>query len=335
MKTRTIVVTPDEAGRPIVSLLKHHLRLTWSQAGKLVEQNRVRQGPRLCRDPQSRVRKGQKLRVRLHEEGDPDQKGKARSKGKKGDTAAAPKILVRYLDDQIIVVDKPPGLTTMRHKHEAAEFGARGKRFLPKTLADLLPPLLEARGQKDTQVTAVHRLDRDTSGLVVFARTPLAVRHLGGQFRSHSLERTYLALVRGKAKGGRIESNLVEDRGDGRRGSGEGKGNKAVTHMHVVEKLGDYTLVSCRLETGRTHQVRIHMGERGTPLCGEKVYDRPVHGQPVPDNSGAPRLCLHAATLEIDHPTKGKRMSWKSPLPADMAAVLKQLRRHADGGSQT
>src|SRR5439155_9451487 len=119
---------------------------------------------------------------------------------------------------QLGVVEKPAGRTTMRHAHEAAEFGERGKRLLPPTLADLLPPLLPGKGK--SRVIAVHRLDRDTSGLVVFARTAAAARHLGAQFRAHSTERTYLAIVRGRATNQRIESNLVPDRGDGRRGSG-------------------------------------------------------------------------------------------------------------------
>jgi 23S rRNA pseudouridine1911/1915/1917 synthase len=178
-------------------------------------------------------------------------------------------------------------------------------------------------------VRAVHRLDRETSGLVVFARTAEAERRLGAQFRAHTVDRRYLAVVRGRAAPGRIESNLVRDRGDGRRGSTAepGAGKRAVTHVDVVEDLGDFTLVSCRLETGRTHQVRIHLGESGNPLCGERVYDRPLHGRPtVPDTSGAPRVALHAALLGFDHPHTGRRMSWTSPLPADLAAQVARLR---------
>jgi 23S rRNA pseudouridine1911/1915/1917 synthase len=102
-----------------------------------------------------------------------------------------------------------------------------------------------------------------------------------------------------------------------------------VTHVRVVEELGDYTLVECRLETGRTHQVRIHLGEAGTPLCGERVYDRPPHGQPLPDGSAAPRLALHAAVLGFDHPTTGRRLRWTSPLPPDLADLVRRLRRQA------
>src|SRR5207249_6664616 len=127
----------------------------------------------------------------------------------------------------------------------------------------------------------------------------------------------------------RIESHLVRDRGDGRRGSTTeaGAGQRAVTHVRIAEDLGDFTLVECRLETGRTHQVRIHLGEQGTPLCGERVYDRPLHGKPLPDRSGATRLTLHAAQLGFDHPATGKRMVWTSALPKDLKILLTRLRK--------
>jgi 23S rRNA pseudouridine1911/1915/1917 synthase len=236
---------------------------------------------------------------------------------------------IRYADKDIVVVDKPPGVTTMRHPSETAEFGARGRRFLPPTLADLLPALLARHeGRPSGRVRPVHRLDKETSGLVVFARNPRAEGHLGKQFRAHAVKRTYLALVRGEVVPEVMESSLVPDRGDGRRGSSSarGAGKRAVTHARVVQKCPGYALVECRLETGRTHQVRIHLGEAGAPICGERVYDRPLHGAPYPDGSGAPRIALHAATLGIIHPGTGKPMQWSSPLPADLAAVWQRLR---------
>ena len=197
----------------------------------------------------------------------------------------------------------------------------------------MLPALIQEQTGRAGRVIAVHRLDRDTTGLVVFARTPEAERHLGEQFRAHSVERRYLALVRGRASDATIESRLVADRGDGRRGSSPtgGDGQRAVTHVRLVETLGDFSLVECRLETGRTHQVRIHLGEAGTPLCGERVYDRPLHGRPHPDGSGIDRPALHAATLGLTHPATGKRLSWSSPLPRDMARLLDELRRRTAG----
>src|SRR5205807_6515110 len=176
-------------------------------------------------------------------------------------------------------------------------------------------------------VRAVHRLDRDTSGLVVFARTPAAESNLGKQFRAHTVGRRYLAITRGRPPEGRIESWLVADRGDGRRGSGPpGEGQRAVTHVRVLEDLGPCCLVECRLETGRTHQVRIHLGEAGAPLAGERVYDRPVNGAPAPDPSGSPRVALHAAYLGFSHPATGAWVEWESPLPEDLQAVVRRLR---------
>jgi 23S rRNA pseudouridine1911/1915/1917 synthase len=227
----------------------------------------------------------------------------------------------------LVVANKPAGLTTMRHKEEAAEFGERGKKFLPKTLADALPALL---GAPNRPVIAVHRIDRDTSGLVVFARTRSAAESLTKQFRKHTVDRRYLALTRGVPPAGRIESVFVRDRGDGRRGSTTRAdvpdGKRAVTHVKVLETFGNFALVECRLETGRTHQVRIHLGEAGTPLCGERVYDRPVNGKPVADGSGATRPMLHAARLGFAHPDSGEPMTWEVSAPEDFAKVLKKLR---------
>jgi 23S rRNA pseudouridine1911/1915/1917 synthase len=100
-----------------------------------------------------------------------------------------------------------------------------------------------------------------------------------------------------------------------------------VTHVRVVEELGEYSLVECRLETGRTHQVRIHLGEAGTPLCGERIYDRPPHGKPWPDGSCIQRVALHAALLGFDHPATRKRVRWSAPLPKDMTDLIARLRR--------
>lgn len=249
----------------------------------------------------------------------------AKRKPTSATTGAARAIRVVFADEHILVVDKPAGLTTVRHAGEKAELGRRQK-FLPPTLVDLLPQVMRPRPGE--RFRAVHRLDKETSGLLVLARTPRSERELGLQFRNHSVERHYLALVRGQAKDERIETFLVDDRGDGRRGSGsQTDGQRAVTHVKVLESFADFSLVECSLDTGRTHQVRIQLGERGTPLCGERIYDRPLHGKPLPDPSGAKRPLLHAATLAIDHPVTGKRLSWTSRLPTDMEEYLRRWRR--------
>jgi len=341
MKHR-FIVTRSEAGRTLAEWLRTRLKLVMPQVLQLLQKRLVRIDGQPCTDPRRRVQPGQCIdALAAPTDGrQPRHAKKPNSSRNSPDSPARP--VIRYADDHVVVVEKPSGMTTMRHKEDVKKFGKRAKRFLPPTLADLLPDMLAAKRpgkpSEGRAVRAVHRIDNETSGLVVFARTVAAERDLGGQFRAHSTDRLYVALVRGKARSGRIESHVVADRGDGRRGSTTktDEGQRAITQVRVVEELGDYTLVECRLETGRTHQVRIHLGEMGTPLCGERIYDRPVHGAPVPDGSGAKRVMLHAARLGFEHPATGKRMEWTSPLPKDMAEILHHLRKQArqafDGG---
>ncbi len=324
MSLRFFIVGSSEAGRPLGLCLSARLALPRSAVRRMLAAGQVRVNGKPCLDPHWRLQRGQRVQARLSDS------PRQREKPAPLRLPSGPRPTIRYADAHLVVVDKPAGLTTMRHAEEAAEFGSRAKRFLPVTLADVLPNLLARRSSKEEMpVRAVHRLDKDTSGLVVFARTVEAERHLGKQFRAHSIERRYLALVRGQAKEGRIESHLVRDRGDGRRGSSTkpGDGQLAVTHVRIVEAFDDYTLVECRLETGRTHQVRIHLGEAGTPLCGERLYDRPLHGKPLPDDSGMKRVALHGAFLAFNHPMTGERMSWTSKPPRDLATLLNRLRR--------
>jgi 23S rRNA pseudouridine1911/1915/1917 synthase len=175
----------------------------------------------------------------------------------------------------------------------------------------------------------VHRLDKETSGVMVFTRTWLAKQSLTQQFREHTVLRRYLALAAGDVATQTIRSDIHADRGDGLRGSlprgrrgSPGQGQRAVTHVRALEKLDGATLVECRLETGRTHQIRIHLSESGHPLVGERVYIRGFAG-PLID---APRLMLHAAELGFVHPATEREMRWEQPLPDDMQAVLARLR---------
>ena len=315
----TFHISRAESGQTLAEALREHLAVTWAAAKQLVRDRRVRVAGNYCLDPSRRVAAGQRIEVK-----------QATDSEKPRPTTPKPKpmdIAVRHVDEQVVVVEKPSGLTTMRHAEEAAEFGRRAQHFLPPTLMDLLPRLLPPGPYgRPARLFAVHRIDKETTGLVVFARTPEAEKDLSQQFRTHSVDRRYLALVRGKAKERRIESWIVADRGDGRRGSGkEGEGQHAVTHVRIIEDLGDYTLVECRLETGRTHQVRIHLGEAGTPLCGERIYDRPLNGRPLPDGSGARHFLLHAVRLGFDHPTTNNHLTWDAEMPLAMRTVLQKL----------
>jgi 23S rRNA pseudouridine1911/1915/1917 synthase len=185
----------------------------------------------------------------------------------------------------------------------------------------------------DTGLGVVHRLDRETSGLVVFTRTAQAKRELAAQFRAHDLERSYVALVHGDLGEARIESFFLEDRGDGLRGSwgafrrarGEPPpdAKRAITYVKPLESLSEATLVECRLETGRQHQIRIHLAERGHPVVGEKVYIRDFDGPRIE----APRTMLHARTLGFAHPRSRGEARFEKEAPEDFRSRLESLRR--------
>ncbi len=193
----------------------------------------------------------------------------------------------------------------------------RGSRVVPSQVADLW----SQRSQPDPG-----RSIRFTASTVR--------RILAEQFRLHTTQRRYLAVAVGRVGEGTIISNLVRDRGDGRRGSKNPadagdptEGKRAVTHVKPVEHFGDaYTLVECQLETGRTHQIRIHLAESGHPLCGERVYSAP-RGAKATDRSGAARVTLHAAELGFVHPRTGDALHFESRIPADIAALITRLRR--------
>jgi 23S rRNA pseudouridine1911/1915/1917 synthase len=243
-------------------------------------------------------------------------------------------VRIRHLDQHLVVVEKPAGMTSTRHADER-ELSPRQRQLQP-TLDELLPQLIAKReGRRGRaagrRVRPVHRLDRETSGLMVFARTAEAEKHLGQQFRVHGIRRRYMAVVQGTVATQTIESRLVRDRGDGRRGSTNlpDVGKAAITHVRPVERLGDYTLIECRLETGRTHQIRIHLAENGHPLCGEKVYSQPLFRAGRPDRSGAPRLALCAVELGFVHPVTGEAMHFDVPLAPDLMEFVERLRKNA------
>jgi 23S rRNA pseudouridine1911/1915/1917 synthase len=272
---------------------------SWNAVRALIESGKVMVDGEVVRAPSHLVRAGGELRVSMRA---------PRAKG-----PALPPDLIVHVDTQVAVVRKPPGISTV--PYDESETG---------TLSELVEAALRKKGGPHAPLGIVHRIDKDTSGLVVFARTLTAKRALKQQFRVHSVRRRYLALAHGAVAPGTLHSRLVKDRGDGRRGSTENPilGREAVTHVRVLEQLGPATLIECRLETGRTHQIRIHLAESGHPLVGERVYAKTFTGAPI----FAPRLMLHAAELGFEHPTTGEPLLFEQPMPEDMRNVLAALR---------
>ncbi|GMV17429.1 MAG: RluA family pseudouridine synthase [Polyangiaceae bacterium] len=273
----------------------------WSRVRRAVETGKVSLDGQRVTDPTARVRAGQVVELRVA----------ARA------TAAAPRCAFRivHADRDVVVVDKPPLVSSV-------PFDA-GER---DTLVDLVRAELSRREQRALPpLGVVHRLDKETSGLVMFARTLPAKRHLKQQLRFHSVFRRYVALVHGQLEGQSFRSRLVEDRGDGLRGSTNNPrlGQPAVTHVSVLERFGNATLVECRLETGRTHQIRIHLAEAGHPLVGERVYSRGLSGAVLE----APRLMLHARELGFVHPRSEEQVRFEAPIPEDMARTIAALTR--------
>ena len=237
--------------------------------------------------------------------------------------AVVPGFRVVFEDGHLIVIEKPAGIPSV--PFERKETG---------TALDLIRDHWRAghRRATTTPLYTVHRLDKETSGLLCFAKTRVGERGLHQIFQKHLATRAYLAVAHGVVAPGRIESRLVPDRGDGLRGSTRdgAQGQHAVTHVEVLERLPASTLCRVRLETGRTHQIRIHLAESGHPVVGDAVYSRDLRstgGSPLPSD----RLMLHATTLGFDHPITGQRWDFVAEPPSDFADMLARLRHR--GGS--
>jgi 23S rRNA pseudouridine1911/1915/1917 synthase len=172
----------------------------------------------------------------------------------------------------------------------------------------------------------VHRLDKDTSGLLVVARTLPAQTDLVRQLQARSVKREYLAVVHGRlARGGRIDAPIGRHPVKRTKMAVSARGRPAVTHYEVLERFAQATLLRCRLETGRTHQIRVHLASLGHPLVGDPAYGR--------RNSTIPfsRQALHAERLGLVHPQSGRPVSWQSDAPVDMQSLISSLREDAQG----
>jgi 23S rRNA pseudouridine1911/1915/1917 synthase len=228
------------------------------------------------------------------------------------------RLRVLYEDPHILIVDKPAGvLTQPTSLREPDTLLERASRYLSRK-----------RGMTRPYVGIVHRLDRETSGVILLVCSPAALRPFQTLFRTREIARWYVAIVEGwvEPQKGVIDFPLIPDRGDGRRGISRtpDQGTPSTTHYQVDEPLGRFaTKLVCRLETGRTHQIRIHLAELGYPVVGDRVYrDRARPPFPVP----FARQALHAQSLGFINPLTGERIDVQAPLPEDLTALIDNLR---------
>jgi 23S rRNA pseudouridine1911/1915/1917 synthase len=309
MTRRDAKVSSELAG-PLDRAVRSLFGVSWGKARGWIEKGKVRVRGGVALEATMRVEEDDDVAV---DEGAPRPRGRELQRDD-----------VVYADAQVVVVAKPPGLSTVPYDEtETDTLDARVRAWLERKR--LVP-----RGARPS-LGVVHRIDKETSGLVVFARTWLAKQSLAGQFRRHTVHRRYLAVARGELRSARtIRSFIIDDRGDGLRGSARGNpppdARETITHVEPIEMLAGATLVACRLETGRTHQIRIHLSENGHALAGERVYVRGGRGTDAPTIE-APRLMLHAAELGFVHPSTEREVRWASPMPDDMRAVVERLRR--------
>lgn len=222
---------------------------------------------------------------------------------------------VIYEDDDLLVVNKPAGLTV--HPAPGHPSGTLVNAVLAR-----VPALPGISGTVRPGI--VHRLDKDTSGLIVVAKSEQAQVSLASQLRSHTVVRTYLVIVRGTVRrdAGMISAPLGRHPVRRTRIAVTPRGRAAVTHYTVLERLPGASLLACRLETGRTHQIRVHMTHIGHPIVGDPVYG----GASAPEMR---RQALHAARLEFTHPRTGRRLVCTAPVPEDFARLLARLRASA------
>jgi len=233
-------------------------------------------------------------------------------------------LTIVFEDEHLIVIDKPAGLVV----HPAAG-------NLDGTLVNAL--LHHCKGQLSgiggvVRPGIVHRIDKETSGLLVVAKTNKAHEGLAKQFADHSIERAYLAIVAGLPvpASGTVRGHIGRSDKDRKKMAvlheENKRGKHAVTHYRLLEALAGASLVECRLETGRTHQVRVHMSSIGHPLLGDPVYGRaPSRFRPILNQLHFARQALHAAVLGFIHPVTGAALRFESTLPADMAGLLVEL----------
>lgn len=295
---------------------------SWNAARELVRRGKVRVDGVTVTEITTRVPDSSEVVIDLH--------------ARRLRRAELPPENILYVDADVVVVNKPAGLMSVPYEDEKDTLVDRTRIAIDRLARE------RAKGRaQPSELGVVQRLDKDTTGVMVFARNLDSKRALQQQFRAHSIERRYAAIVHGRIDGAfTAETDLIRDRGDGLKGSyGHFRrprgplphdAQHAITHVRPIEALWrpgpraqrDATLIECKLETGRQHQIRIHLSERNHPIIGEPVYIRDFRGARI----NAERPMLHARTLGFEHPRTGKPVQFAIEPPQDFQSLLTELR---------
>ncbi len=302
--TRELTAATEHAGVRLDAFLSADGALTRSQAARLIAEGRVRVNGKPAAKS-ARLSGGETVTVDVPQ---------------LRETALPPQDIpldVVYEDDDVIVVNKPTGLVV----HPAP--GHPDGTLVNALLHHCGDSLSGIGGEKRPGI--VHRIDRDTSGLIIAAKNDAAHLALSAQLKDHSLSRTYECLVTGNMKqdSGTVDAPIGRSSADRKKMAVVPTGRRAVTHWEVVARYPGVTHLRCRLETGRTHQIRVHMAYIGHPILGDTVYGAK---KPVPGLTGQ---CLHAAGLRFVHPRTGEPVDLHCPLPPEFTAMLQKLQSKA------
>lgn len=296
----TVTAETEDAGTRADVFLAAKLGVSRSNMQKLLEDGRVKRGEKIIK-ANYKVRAGEMFVVDIPE---PEP------------IEAVPENIpldIIYEDDDVVVLNKARGMVV----HPAPG------NYTGTLVNALLYHCSNLSGINSAiRPGIVHRLDKDTSGIMIVAKNDAAHISLSQQIQSKTAVRTYLAVVRGKIKtdSGTIETQIARDKTDRKKMAVVKEGGRdAITDYEVLERFGKYTLVRCKLRTGRTHQIRVHMEYLGYPLVGDPKYS------PMKTPFGIKGQALHSHTLEFTHPRTGERMKFEAPLPEDMHKIITRL----------
>ncbi len=308
MSATNLEITVDAAGagRTLASVIRDRAGISWRAAQGVVRAGRVRINDEIVSDPAHRLREGDRIASRF----DPDTRYRPPAAAR---TRPDDGYRILHEDDDLVVVDKDAGVVCVP-----------APTTRDASLADRILNAWRARGARQDRIWIVHRIDRFTSGIVLFARTAAAAEALVGQFERRTPRREYLAIALGvpRADRGKIISRLRTDTGPRRVriAPRSGPGVTAICRWEVQRRLRKAALLRVTLETGRRNQIRVQLAEQGHPILGDRTYGAPCD---VID-----RAALHSTRLGFTHPTDGRDVTFEAPLPDDMARALRRLEHH-------